>query len=768
MLKALLSSVLLVLSISMTAQNARILGVVHHESELLPYVSIGLKNSSLGTQTNEKGQFEFKGLVEGTYRLTFNYLGFKRHEIEVNLSQTVQELTLDISLEPIENKLEEVVITGTMKPMSRSESPVPVEIYTAKFFSANPTPSLFESLQHVNGVRPQLNCNVCNTGDIHINGLEGPYTMVLLDGMPIVSGLSTVYGLTGIPQSLIDRIEIVKGPASTLYGSEAVGGVINVITRSPDASVHVSADLMATSWQEYNLDIGASVKINKTVSALLGVNHFLFDQTIDKNGDGFTDVALQDRKSFFSKWSFTRPSTKPLHLAMHYVHENRWGGETQWTAAERGGDQIYAESIYIDRWELIGTYGLPVKEDIKLQWSANSHVQDAAYGITLFQGAQYIGYAQLIWNKELNKRNDLLLGSTYRYTHYNDNTFATGSADNDVPSQTHLPGLFAQDQWKLHEQWTMLSGMRWDYNSAHGHIFTPRLNLKWNSKDKRTSMRLSLGNGYRIAQVFTEDHAALTGAREVVFLDELKPERSWNTNLNALKRISCANGTFITLDASAWYTYFSQRILPDYNTDPNKIIYANLNGHSISQGLSLSIDIDWSNGIDSQLGITAMDLSVTEEGKAPFRPVLTENISAVWQIGYSFPSANISIEYTGNLYSPMKLPLLGPLDERPAESPWWSTQNIKCSKSFTYGIDLYFGIKNLLDFTPPANSIARAFDPFDQEVTFDEAGQVVPSPENPQALTFDPSYVFAPNQGRRFFIGISYTLRKKAPNLNEI
>jgi len=122
--------------------------------------------------------------------------------------------------------LNEVVISGTLKEVTKLESPVPVEVYTSKFFKANPTPSIFEALQNINGVRPQLNCNICNTGDIHINGLEGPYTMILIDGMPIVSGLSTVYGLSGIPQALIDRVEIVKGPASTLYGSEAVGGLI--------------------------------------------------------------------------------------------------------------------------------------------------------------------------------------------------------------------------------------------------------------------------------------------------------------------------------------------------------------------------------------------------------------------------------------------------------------------------------------------------------------------------------------------------------------
>lgn len=117
---------------------------------------------------------------------------------------------LNFDLTGFEKKLDEVVITGTLKEVSRMESPVAVEVFKPSYFKKNPTPGIFEALQNVNGVRPQLNCNVCNTGDIHINGLEGPYTMVLIDGMPIVSSLSTVYGLSGIPNSLIERVEVVK------------------------------------------------------------------------------------------------------------------------------------------------------------------------------------------------------------------------------------------------------------------------------------------------------------------------------------------------------------------------------------------------------------------------------------------------------------------------------------------------------------------------------------------------------------------------------
>ena len=212
------------------------------------------------------------------------------------------------------NTLDEVVITGTLKPVSHLESPVPVEVYKPIFFKKNPTSNIFEALQNVNGVRPQLNCNVCNTGDIHINGLEGPYTLVLIDGMPIVSGLSTVYGLSGIPNSLLDRIEIVKGPASSLYGSEAVGGLINIITKNPKNAPVFSADSFLTDWGELNLDIGIKANVNKNISLLTGINYFNYSNPIDNNKDNFTDLTLQDRISVFQKWNFNRKSNKLFSL----------------------------------------------------------------------------------------------------------------------------------------------------------------------------------------------------------------------------------------------------------------------------------------------------------------------------------------------------------------------------------------------------------------------------------------------------------------------
>ena len=249
---------------------------------------------------------------------------------------------------------------------------------------------------------------------------------------------------------------------------------------------------------------------------------------------------------------------------------------------------MYGESIYTSRWETFGTYELPTVENIRFQFSANGHHQNSFYGADSYNADQLIAFGQFVYNKKIKKKHDLLLGIAYRYTLYDDNTFATFETDGitNKPSIIHLPGMFLQDEIKLNNQHKLLLGARYDYNSVHGNIFSPRVNYKWNSKNNKNILRFSVGNGFRVANIFTEDHAALTGAREIEFDGEISPETSWNSNINYVKKISLKN-TSITLDASAFFTHFNNRILPDYETDPTKIIYSNLNGYSVSKGLSL-------------------------------------------------------------------------------------------------------------------------------------------------------------------------------------
>jgi len=750
-LKNLILSIFLVTT-SLSFAQASLKGSVTADGMPLQQVNIVLKKTDKTTISDENGNYFIKNIAPGNYDIVASYTGLRSESKNITITDST-ELVVDFYLRE-NNTLDEVVITGTLKPVSRLESPVPVEVYKPVFFKKNPTANIFEALQNVNGVRPQLNCNVCNTGDIHINGLEGPYTLVLIDGMPIVSGLSTVYGLSGIPNSLLERIEIVKGPASSLYGSEAVGGLINIITKNPKNAPLFSADAFATDWGELNVDLGFKANVGKTASVLTGINYFNYSNPIDNNNDNFTDLTLQDRISVFQKWNINRKSNKLFSMAGRFFYEDRWGGEMQWKKKHRGGNEVYGESIYTKRWELLGAYELPISEKMLFSYSYTDHDQNSVYGDIPYMAKQRIGFGQLTWDKKL-KKHDLLFGTALRYQYYDDNTTATVKEDINW-----IPSLFVQDEIAFNDKHKVLLGARYDYNNNHGSIFTPRLAYKWKINDNNI-LRFNTGTGFRIVNLFTEEHAALTGSREVIVLEELKPERSFNANLNYLKKIYTKNGNFIGLETTAWYTRFSNSIIPDYDTNPNQIIYKNLDGYAVTKGISTNVDMVFNNGLKMILGATYMDVSKTENNTTT-QQILTEKISATWAISYRINKLFLDADYTGNLYGPMRLPLLGDLDPRKQYSPTWSIQNIQFTFNKFKNLELYAGVKNLLNWTPNKGNpfiIARANDPFDKNVQYDTNGNVQATPDNPYALTFDPGYVYGPNQGIRSFFGLRYSLK---------
>lgn len=732
------------------SQSYSISGTVSSQETPLPFANVVIKKATKGTVADTNGKFTIENLIPGAYIIEASFTGYTSLKRKITIID--QNEIVNFNLEEAK-LLDEVVVTGTLKQVRRMESPVPVEVYSPVFLKKNPAPNIFESLQTVNGVRPQINCSVCNTGDIHINGLEGPYTLVLIDGMPIVSGLSTVYGLSGIPSSLIDQVEIVKGPASSLYGSEAVGGLINVITKHPDNAPLFFFDSFMTDWEEYNLDLGLKTNVGNKANMLLGVNYYNYSNPIDNNNDNFTDVTLQDRISVFQKWSFKRKNNRVFSLAGRYFYEDRWGGEMQWTPQYRGGTEVYGESIYTSRFEIIGNYQLPIQERVNFQFSYSDHDQNSVYGDSPYLAQQRIGFGQLTWDLS-NEKNDWLFGIAGRYNYYNDNTSVT-----EEPDKVFIPSVFVQNEFSLNNKHKLLLGARYDYDERHGSIFTPRIAYRFKPTEDDI-FRLNAGTGFRVVNLFTEEHAALTGSRDVIINEKLKPEQSYNININYLKKFYTKKGHILGLDVSAWYTYFTNAILPDYDTNPNQVIYENLNGRATSIGASVNFDAVLTNNFKALVGFTIQEVAQMENG-VKVQQILTEKYSGTWSLTYNIPKYNFAIDYTGNLYGPMRLPVLGDLDPRKEQSPLWSIQNIQFTYKGLTNFEFYGGVKNLLNWTPNRGNpflISRADDPFDENVVFDTNGNVVPTTDNPYGLTFDPTYIYAPNQGRRLFFGLRYKL----------
>jgi outer membrane receptor for ferrienterochelin and colicins len=298
-----------------------------------------------------------------------------------------------------------------------------------------------------------------------------------------------------------------------------------------------------------------------------------------------------------------------------------------------------------------------------------------------------------------------------------------------------MPGIFAQDEITVNSKNKLLVGIRYDYNSKHGGIATPRFNWKF-TPNKDNIFRLSLGNGYRVVNLFSEDHAALTGSRKVLIANELKPELSYNANLDYQRFFTFGNG-YGNIQLNGFYTYFSNKIIADYDQNPELVVYDNLKGYGISKGVALNAEFNFTSSLKIFAGATILDV-YRKENELKINQIQTPHFTGNYAISYTFSKAQLTFDLTGNLYSPMRLPVVRDYgDTRPEYSPWFGIHNIQATKRLSNGLQLYGGIKNLTNFVPK--------DPIFR-------------PEQPFSEQFDPSYNYAPLQGIRGFVGARWSI----------
>ena len=690
--------------------------------------------------------------VTGNFKMTIGNLatvlkassvGFESEELNFSINNYSTPITF--ILKENNDILKEMVISATLQLIDRKESPIPIAVYSAQFLNAVPSPSLVQSTNQITGLRPQFNCSVCNTGDIHINGMEGAYSMIVIDGMPIMGGLSTVYGLQGIPTSLIDQVEVIKGPASTVYGSEAMAGLINVVTKNIDCVPKFSLDFNISSWGELQTSIVYKLIDKQRLKAFSSIDIFNYNNPIDNNDDGFTDLSLKNRYSIFNKFQFfNKNGYNPLNLTLRYLNEDRWGGQMNFTEQDRGKNTVYGESILTNRVEASSFYKFSESKNLKWQNSFSFHDQKSWYGLVKYEAKQIIGFSQLTWHKSLGEKNNFLSGFALRYNSYNDNTVATLKADN-----WWLPGFFLQDNFKFSDNQQLLFGWRTDFHSKHGVINSPRINYQLNITDN-SSLRIGYGDGFRVVNVFTEDHAALTGAREIIFLEELEPEKSKNLNINFSNSWNTDN-LQITLESSVFESRFSNKIIPDFLTNDNQIIYSNLSGYAVARGICSEIFLKmYKIPLKLSANATVLDVSNYNENSTgeivKNQQLLAEKYSIKWSLNYWFEKLGLDIVYSATNYGPIRLPILEN-DFRPEYSLPYTIHNLKLSKNYNNGWTNFISIRNFTNFTPPNYSILRANDPFDQNIN---------DPiDNPEGYTFDASYMYASFQGINLVFGVS-------------
>lgn len=724
------------------AQNkmGTIKGIVTSRGKPLEAVNAGIENIGKGAPTDSNGVFIIRNIRTGTYELSISAIGYQKHRQEVMVKAN-NTLSLNIQLIPKREELGEVVVSGTMRETYIKESPVKVVVIKPRrLLQGHTSSNIMDLIGSVNGLSTQLNCGVCGTNAIRINGVEGANTAVLIDGMPVMGALASVYGLNGISPSIIDQVEVIKGPQSTLYGTQALGGVVNIITKNPENTPSLSADAYVKSTEETSINLAASPKTDRFKS-FISANILRMENYFDKNNDHFNDVAKRTSISLFGKTTLLgRQNQERLNVAAKFYDENRTGGVSTFSDEIRGSNQIYGESIYTRRAELMGEYRPPgLDQRLRFSGALTHHDQNSYYGTEHYDAQQNIIFGQATWDQSIQENIQLLLGGTIRYQTYNDNTPATSQGIN----HRFIPGVFAQSEFTFGDL-KLLGGIRFDHHSKHRLVTAPRLSVKYHPSEL-TTLRLSSGTGFRIVNVFTEDHAALTGSREVIFTEDLEPEQSRSITAG-IEHIIPFKADPLTLSLDGFYTHFSNKIIPDYDQNPNLIVYENLDGFSVTRGLSIDMDQNFTTiPFSYNFSFTLMDVFTQENGQ---RRSLTyaPGYTGSWGFNYQLRSWDLEIGYTGNLTGPKRLPDNYVQDfGRSRWSPAHTTHSIKISREFMnvnstkgIGLETYISVENLFDYTQ-GSPLVDASDPFGPR--------------------FDTIYTWGPVIGRTFSIGARLNIK---------
>lgn len=706
-------------------ETGTVAGRVTSHGAPVPFAAVSLRGGGeLTAEADAQGRFRLYRVPAGEWTLEVRAVGFAVAS-RVAMVTRDEVAWVDVELAPSAVALDALVVTGTMQERTVGESAVKVDLISGRMLQRLATNSLTESIQHVNGLYQQIDCGVCYTNNIRINGMEGPYTAVLIDGMPVMGGLASVYGLSGIDPALVEQLEIVKGPSSTLYGTEAMGGVVNVILKDPRFAPRLTVD----AWQSGDGETSAQLAVAPRVGRVHGLVSGSFaraERFVDRNGDGFSDFPKLTRGTVFARADVLSERRRRIAgvTAKVYV-EDRFGGVQDWTRADRGSDEVYGEFIRTRRAELMGTTRVPgLPTSFRADVSLTVHDQESWYGDVRYDARQDIAFGNLLWQGGGNGH-DVLLGATARYQVYDDGTPATPEAE-----RRFIPGLFAQDEYSPVAGLSLLGGLRLDHHEEHGAILSPRASFKWEPFHD-TRIRLNAGTGFRVVSLFTEDHAALTGSRQVVIAEQLRPERSWSVtgNLNQVIEFG-VNPMMIDLDV--FHTKFTNRIVADYDVDPNLIVYDNLDGDATTRGLALSLNQNFARvPFLYTVGITWQDVSVRRGGvrEAEF---FAPDWKAVWSASYTFAGPGLTVDYTGTAVGPMRLPEYAAPFTRPTRSPTYAVHNVKATARLGSGVEVYGALNNLFDFRQGSPLIA---------------------PHDPFGDAFDTNYVWGPIRGRQVLVG---------------
>ncbi len=705
----------------------KIKGVIKdNENKPLVGANVILLNTSIGTSTNDNGEFEVTKIPVGSYKIVVSMIGYKSEQQQIKIRKE-KTTFVELKLESGSLEVETVVVTGTRTEKKRRESAVIVNSLSSKMFDKTQSNFLSEGLNFQPGVRVEIDCQTCNYSQVRLNGLGGSYSQILINSRPIFSPLNGLYGLEQIPKNMIERVEVLRGGGSALFGASAIGGTINVITREPikdNYSMSINNSIIDGVAQDRNININSSIISDDFKSGLSFFGIFRDRNEYDSNGDGFSEIPKLKNNSFGIN-SFIKPSTvSKISLDVHSIHEKRRGGNKNDLPAHQadqsedrvhnilGGGLTY-EHDFIESKSKIAVYASGQYTD-REHYTGIDHVD--AYGTT--ENMTYVGGVQ--FNKDFEnfldgETNTLVMGFE---TVYDDVMDVIPGYNHLVDQITRQFGGYLQSDWKINNAVTLLLGLRGDKHSLLDEVvFSPRANLMYNITPDM-QLRTSFSTGFRAPQAFDADlHIAFSGGgiSRIVISPELKKERS--ISYSASLDFNDAHVDYIYgFTVEAFYTkLFDAFVLEDLGADPtnleNTILERRNGGEAEVAGISLSARMNYNNFIEFDLGATfqsslfdeAVEWSEELPGTKEF--LRTPKAYGYFTVGFN-PYETFKIAVSGVLTGPMLVPHVagapGVENDELVKSDTFLDTNIKFSyiyktESFFQDMEIFAGIQNIFD-----------------------------------------------------------------------
>jgi outer membrane receptor for ferrienterochelin and colicins len=745
--------------------QGNIKGNVRSQGAAVPSVNVGITSLKKNTVSDENGQYNFEQIAFGTYELQVSAIGFQTVKKTITITSSSTQV-LNFDLTNFQNNLSEVVITGTKTFKRQTDSPIMVAVLDSKSLNNLQVCNLSEGLKFQPGLRVETDCQTCNYTQLRMNGLAGGYSQILINGRPLFSPLMGLYGMEQLPVNMIERIEVVRGGGSSLYGSSAIGGTVNVITKIPKKDAF---ELNTTYYNingqsnDYNLN-GNTTLVNddRTAGVSLFLSHRERDH-YDANGDNFSEIPLIENNSIGTNFFVLPADNQKLELSISNLNEYRFGGEitdqpaylTQQSEERKHkiwmGSVDYQINFNNDNSSLI-TYGAWQNTDRKHYTgifpnepaAIQNHLLNPPYGISTTQTLQGGFQFNHKLNNFLNGTNVFTIGTEY----VSDRVFDEIQSYNYLIDQhTKDFGSFVQSDWEITPNLDLLSGIRFDkHNLVDQVVASPRIALLYKYKTN-TQFRLSYGTGFRAPQAFDTDlHIAFAGGgiSRVVYDPNLKEERSKSFS-GSINYDKAAENWVAGFTLEAFYTKLKDAfVLENVGQDTFGQVFQKQNGSdAIVQGITLELRANLNRKLQLESGYTIQTSKYAQAvtyiaGVAP----TTEFLRTPNQYGFAMatytPSKqwnmNLNYVYTGN----MKIAHFAgatnqTVDEMVLTKPF-SEVNSKIGytierKKLGFDFEIYGGMKNIF------NAYQTDFD---------------------LGKNRDSNFVYGPSLPRTIFIGLKF------------